>query len=96
MRIVAVVIPLALLGAAPPARPDAMPPIASMARAVPECRSFETTAIEGRALVQKRGDLPSSNAYQAILRAGPDGCPDPHIASYGHGSPAGPKRTTRR
>ena len=100
MRRFALVMPLFLLGTAPPVSPpppsDIAPPIATMVRALPECRTFQTTAIKGRAMFQKLGELPSGNAYRAVLLAGPDGCPDPIIASYGHGSPNGPRPASRR
>ena len=67
-----------------------MTPIAPLSRALPACREFKVVGGTGRAAFRRLGALPSANAYKAVLRAGEDGCPDPLVASYGHGLRAGP------
>ena len=101
MRKIAVLFPLALLGAASPAersppQPQSATPIEPLSRALPNCREFRVAGGDGRAAFHRLGELPSANAYKAVLRAGEDGCPDPLVVSYGHGLPSGPTIRDRR
>ena len=100
MRKIAVLMPLLTLGAAPQTIPSPQPQKLSSANPIapnlPDCQTLEVAAANGRATFHRLGDLPPANAYNAVLRAGPDGCPDPVLVSYDHGSPTGPKPTKRR
>ncbi len=84
MRRIAIVMPLLALGAAEPAMPPvpAIPSRATViAPAFPDCRNFHIAHADRKAAFRRLGELPPAEAYHAVLRAGPDGCPDPLLVS---------------
>jgi hypothetical protein len=84
MRFVALLLPLPLLGAAPPAQtpaPSARAMPAPLISAFPACKEPVIARGDSRPGLRRLNELPPANAYQAVLRAGPDGCPDPLLVS---------------
>lgn len=85
MRATAVLIPLLTLGAAPPSGTSVSPGLPMQARVVSpfpsDCRTPQLADTDRRLTPRKLGELPPAKAYQAVLRAGPDGCPNPLLVS---------------
>ncbi|MDQ3145195.1 MAG: hypothetical protein M3Q57_10030 [Pseudomonadota bacterium] len=85
MRRIAVLISLVALGAAPPSfSPQTTEFGAVSARpisAFPHCETLRIAQVDRRLTPRKLGELPPADAYHAVLRAGPDGCPDPLLVS---------------
>jgi hypothetical protein len=73
MRKIVVLVGLLTLGAAQPTappRPVTTPPF-------PDCRTLHIADAVDKAPFRRLGELPPAEAYQAVLRVGPDGCSNP-------------------
>jgi len=83
MRLIAVLFPLATLGAAPP-EPLPAPSAPTPSRLIspaPNCTTARTAQSDGPRIHRKLGELPPAEAYQAVYRLGADGCIDPLLVS---------------
>ncbi len=86
MRAIVLLLPLMALGAAEPAATP-QPPHPAIALPIsppfPDCRTSHVARADAddKATFRRLGELPPAKAYQAVLRAGPDGCNDPLLVS---------------
>lgn len=84
MRRIAILMPLLALGAAEPTalpRQPLPPSVTPIAPPFPDCRTLHVATTDNKATFHRLGDLPPAEAYHGVLRAGPDGCPDPLLVS---------------
>ena len=83
MRVIAFLLPLLALGAAPsePLPAPTAPIKSRLISPAPSCPDLQVAVGNRSGQFRKLTDLPPADAYQAVYRLGADGCIDPLLVS---------------